>query len=231
MSQVLELLSLQGIDDESASFRAALADVEHRLEGDDELTEARRSFATTEAALVAIRKDQRRIEAEVEDFSDKIAREEKRLYDGSVKNPKELANLQHEVDLIKGQRGKSEDQLIEVLDGAEAANQAHRDASRLVTSLEARWQGQQDALRHEAHRLRDLITRADVRREAQKSKVPPRALPMYEDLRRRKGGMAVARIVGPNCSGCRITIPDGIRKRAFGDIVQCPNCERILALG
>ena len=225
------MLTLQGIDDEAAAFRAALADVERRLQGDEELAEARRSFATAETSLAALRKDQRRLEGEVEGLNDKIAREEKRLYDGSVKNPKELTNIQHEVDGFKAHRGTFEDELIGVLDAAEEADRAYRAAGKLVTALEARWQGEQDALKHEAHRLNDLITRAEIRREAQKVKVPPRALHMYDDLRRRKGGMAVARIVGPNCSGCRVTIPDGMRKRAFADLVQCPNCERILALG
>ena len=66
-----------------------------------------------------------------------------------------------------------------------------------------------------------------------KAKVSPRAIVIYEDVRRRKGGMAVARVIGGTCQGCRITVPEAIRKRAFGTeiLAQCPNCDRILSLG
>jgi uncharacterized protein len=233
MSQVLELVSLQAIDDEAASYRAALADVERRLQGDDELLEARQRLLVVETEHAALRRDQRRIENEVESLSDKIAAEEKKLYDGSIKNPKELTNLAHEVDLQKAHRGRSEDALITVLDDAEAATKTLQEQTRTVHALEDRWQRQQELLRHEARRLKDLITRSDALREMQKAKVNPRALHSYEDLRRRKGGMAIARIVGSTCTGCRVSIPDALRRKALAptDLAQCPNCERILSIG
>ncbi len=233
MSQVLELLSLQAIDDELASYRAALADIERRLLGDDELNEARRLLIEREVTLEAARREQRRAEAEVEDISDRIAREEGRLYDGSIKNPKELTSLQHEVETQKAMRSRFEDTLIQALDNAEATNRDHRETAKAVTAHEARWHTTQDALRHEAHRLQDLITRAEAKREIQKPNVTPRGLHLYEDLRRRKGGMAVSRLNGSTCSGCRISIPDALRRKAFApmDLAQCPNCERILSIG
>lgn len=233
MSQVLDLLSLQALDDEAAALRAALADVERRLQGDPELLDARRALAAIETRLAAARKDQRRIEGEVESLSDKIAHEEKRLYDGSVHSPKELTNLQHEVELLKGHRGRFEDQLIEVLDAAEGADRERRTAVQSAGRLELRWQQAQDQLRHEVRRLEDAIARADARRDVQKKGINPRALHLYEDLRKRKGGMAVARISGSLCSGCRVTIPDMLRRRAMSptELAQCPNCERIISLG
>jgi predicted nucleic acid-binding Zn-ribbon protein len=45
--------------------------------------------------------------------------------------------------------------------------------------------------------------------------------------------MAVARIQGGACGGCRVSLPDAVRKLAFSaeQIPQCPNCERILYFG
>ena len=233
MSQVLEILSLQTIDDEIASYRASIAELERRLQGDEELDEARRGLAEATADRGRIRKDQRRIDGEVAALSDKIASEEKRLYDGSIKNPKELTNIQHEVDLLKASRGKLEDELIEILEAVETTGRSHKELTGLVASLEARWQNDQESFTQELRRLQGLLTGAEARREAQKAKVAPRAILMYDDLRRRKGGMAVSRVVGSTCSGCRVSIPDAIRRRvmAAADFAQCPNCERILALG
>ncbi|MBI2765044.1 MAG: hypothetical protein HYX53_03940 [Chloroflexi bacterium] len=233
MSQVLELLSLQSVDDEAAALRAALADVERRLHDNEELDESRRELVAVRAKAELSRREQRRLEGEVEQLSDRIATDEKRLYEGSIRLPKELANLQHEVDLLKGARAKLEDELIEVLDTGEGISREVRGAENRVRLLEARWQQVQQDLRHESLRLNDAIGRADAKRDIQKSKINPRALQVYDEVRRRKGGMAVARIVGGSCTGCRVAIPDSLRRKAFSatELARCPNCERILALG
>lgn len=233
MSQVLEVLTLQSLDDEAAALRAALADIERRLQGDEELAAARRDMVAVQQRAEAARREQRRLEGEVEALSDRIAADEKRLYDGSIHSPKELANLQHEVETLKTNRGRLEDQLIEALDEAEAANKRLKDAERRLRVLEGRWQLAQQELRHEVLRLNDAIGRADAKRELQKTKITPRAIHTYEDLRRRKGGMAVVRILGSSCQGCRVALPETIRRKALSsnDLTQCPNCERILTIG
>lgn len=233
MSQVLEILTLQSLDDEAAALRAALADTERRLQGDEELNAARRDLAAVRTRQETARRDQRRLEGEVEALSDKIAADEKKLYDGSIHSPKELTNLQHEVDSLKASRATHEDALIEALDTAEKVNREAATAERRARVLEGRWQLQQQELRHEVLRLGDAIARVDAKRDLQKTRIPPRSLHLYEDLRRRKGGMAVSRLTGGSCGGCRVSVPDGIRRKALAisDIAQCPNCERILSVG
>jgi predicted nucleic acid-binding Zn-ribbon protein len=54
---------------------------------------------------------------------------------------------------------------------------------------------------------------------------------LYEDLRRRKGGKVIVRIQGSACGGCRVQLPETVRRRAMSaQLAQCPNCERILAV-
>lgn len=233
MSQVTDIRTLQEIDDEAATLRAALEDVERRLRGSDDLNEARRNAAALDSELADVRRAQRRIEGEVEGLTARIEPEEKRLYDGSVRNPKELQNIQHELDALKQQRARLEDQLLEVMTNLDRVERDHSDAVNTLTREEARWEKDQGELKHESHRLNDLIARADARREAQRMKVSPRNLQVYEEVRRRRGGLAVARVAGGTCGGCRVAIPEAVRRRAFGadQLAQCPNCERILYVG
>lgn len=233
MSQVTEVVSLQAVDDEAAALRAALSDVERRLRGNEELDEARRQLAACDAILATAQKDQRRVDGQIEGLTTKITPEEKRLYDGSVKNPKELASIQHEVELLKKRRSEYEDELFEILSRLESAERERKAAARTVADLEALWEREQQELKHEAKGLGDAIDRADRKRELQKVKVNPRALHIYEDVRRKRGGGAVARIQGGACGGCRITLPDALRRTAFSVdlLAQCPNCERILYIG
>lgn len=233
MSQVLEILTLQTIDDEAAALRAALSDTERRLQGDEELLAARRELADLETRLSSVRQRQRRLEDQVESLSDRISREEERLYNGSVKVIKELQSLQAEVEHLKANRSTLEDELIGVLDEAEAIDRERQEAFARVRALEERWEKHAQELRREVRRLTSELAQREARREAQKAKINPRALQLYEDLRRRKGGMAVARISGGTCTGCRVAIPDAMRRKAMSPLglAQCPNCERILSIG
>jgi hypothetical protein len=233
LPQVTDIRTLQEIDDEAATLRAALEDVERRLRGSEELNGARRQAAAIETELADVRRAQRRIEGEVAGLTARIEPEEKRLYDGSVRNPKELTNIQHELDNLKQGRAALEDQLLEVLTNLDRIEREHAAAQHTLRQEEARWEKDQGDLRHESVRLNDLITRADAKREAQKLKINPRNLLVYEDVRRRRGGVAIARVTSGNCGGCRVGIPDAVRKRAFqlDQLAQCPNCERILYVG
>lgn len=233
MSQIAELLTLQEIDDEAGRLEARLAEVERRLEGSEELDDARRQLGEAELAAREIHTEQRRLEDEVASLSARIGPEEKRLYDGSVKNPKELTSIQHEVEVLKSQRSHLEDILVEVLDRAEAADRDLAAARSEVARLEDAWAAAHAKLEGERTSLLAAIERAGEKSARQKASVEPRALRVYEDLRRRKPGHVVVRIQGGTCSGCRIGIPDAVRTRAFAGamLAQCPSCERILYVG
>jgi predicted nucleic acid-binding Zn-ribbon protein len=228
-----DLSSLQAYDSEASALRAALSDVEVRLHGDAAVDAARRALRILENQEAALRKEQRGIEAEVADLTAKIDPEERRLYDGSVKNPKELQALQHEVENLTVMRSTAEDRLLEVLAKIDTADAGIAEARKQLSEHEARWHHHQQELRHEATRLGDAISMADQRRERQKALINPRTLATYEDLRKRKGGTAVTRLQGGVCQGCRIQVPDAVRRKVFSPalIAQCPSCERILTVG
>jgi uncharacterized protein len=233
MTQATELLTLQEFDDEAAILRMKLADVERRLEANEELDAARESLASAEARRAEVHREQRRLEDQVATLTSRIAPEEKRLYGGSVKNPKELSSIQHELELLTAQRSRLEDELVEVLDQVDAADSRQSEARETVTRLEALWQTQQNDLHQERERLNEAITGADARVARQKAAIDPPTLRTYEGLRRRKDGPVVVKIQGRTCSGCRIGIPDAVRTRALAGttLAQCPSCERILFVG
>ena len=147
-------------------------------------------------------------------------------------NAKELQNIQHEVDSLKEQRLRLEDQLLEVELRLDSANREQSAAAQDVLEREKARSTDVEGWKHEVRTLNDSITRTDARRETQKIKIAPRALLVYEDVRRRRGGMAVARVQGSTCGACRIQMPDSVRKKVFNSdvLAQCPNCERILYL-
>src|SRR5688572_14502007 len=120
MNDLLELVSLQGLDDDLDRIRTRIAGDEARLAGNEELVELRSRMESIDASLAELRTRQRRSEASVEDLTARIEREEKKLYDGSIKQFKELQALAGDVGHVKHERSQAEDGMLEILSEIEA---------------------------------------------------------------------------------------------------------------
>lgn len=233
MSQSFELLALQEIDSEAAALRAAIDSLEQRLAGNSQLDDARRELQYVDAELAKRRTRQRRVETEIDDINAKIGPEETRLYDGSITSPKELESLQKEITFLTGNRSQQEDRLLAVLSQIEELELRRRAANQKIGELEREWDTAQVTLRGELHELQQKLGAVQSRRDEQKGRATPRNVGLYEDLRPRKGGVAVSPIKAGACSSCRVSLPGAVRSQTLDkdSVVQCPNCERILTPG
>ncbi len=110
------ILELQDLD-------TAIDRLEHRreqLEAGEELSSLRKEMEEADARLGELRlasdsitSESTRLEHEIDSMSDKLHAEEKRMYDGSIANAKELEALQHEIASLKERRSRAEDDLLE----------------------------------------------------------------------------------------------------------------------
>jgi predicted nucleic acid-binding Zn-ribbon protein len=76
------------------------------------------------------------------------------------------------------------------------------------------------------------LARRAREREQTAGSVPVDLQSVYDRLRARLGGVAVARLVGNHCDGCHLTLPavelDRVRHLPEGELVTCEQCGRIL---
>ena len=233
MSDLLAIMTLQEMDDALDALRAALATAQAQLEGDPDLVAAREDRDAVQAELDAARRSQRASEALIQDLDAKIARDEARMYDGSVKTPRDLATLQHEVDGLRASRSEAEDQALEVITGAESLAQRLSAAESTVAALEAAWKDTAARLESEVETVSAKVAAQDRERAEQVGRLSAANVRLYDALRKRKGPNVVVRASGSSCGGCRVAIPEPIRRRIINSptLVQCPHCERILAPG
>jgi predicted nucleic acid-binding Zn-ribbon protein len=233
LSDLLELVSLQSIDDDLDEARARLAAVEERLAGNAALEAARTALAEARERLAGLERDRRALDGQLQDLGARIEREEKKLYDGSIMQFKELQALGTEVDHLREERTALDERGLGLLAEIEAQTAAVATAESEFASLDREWQAVSAGLIAEASNLKKRIESGEQVRSAQAAKVTTGAVRTYEGLRRRKGGKAVVRLQGASCLGCRVAVPDAVRRRIMNSpvLVQCPQCERILAVG
>jgi predicted nucleic acid-binding Zn-ribbon protein len=137
-----------------------------------------------------------------------------------------------EVESLKARRSKLEDDVL-------AAMEEDEPLAAEVAALEA----ERVAVDGEAERLRAAIAEAEAALAAEEAGeqsardevaagVPADLLATYDRLRAKLGGVGAARLVGPSCGGCHLTLPatelDRVRHAAPDELVFCDQCGRIL---
>lgn len=233
MTSAADLFALQEIDLQRDARRAIIADIDARLGETEELLDAREIVEDTEAALARLKRRQRESDAQIQDLEAKINPLNTRLYDGSVRNPKELTDLQKELESLIARRSAMDDQGLALMDSVEAATRNLEVARRELASVEADWQASQEELARNRARAETEHATLDVQRENATRGMDPVALSRYEALRISRQGRAVSRIERGVCQGCRITLPTHLtqRVRTGLELVNCPSCERLLVSG
>lgn len=232
MTLVADLYALQEIDSALDQRIAALESIRARSSESEEVAAIRGEIAAHAAGIPELEARQLDLDLQVAPLRTKAAEVERKLYDGSITSPKELTDLQKDLDQINRQRQALEDELLQVLEQLEAKRAGVRQAEARLREVQAAWAAEQERLRADEARLEAEIAALQHRRTAQAARIPPAPVTTYDRLRRRRKGVAVVKVERGTCLGCRLTVPTVMLQRARSGMnpnpVQCPSCERML---
>ena len=230
MAHIVDLFALQETDLTLDKALARLAAIEESSAETEELLEARSLAEEKSAALKALRVQQKDAEEEIDTVRTKAADIERKLYSGSVKDPRELQDLDMDLKSLRENIRHREDLLIEVLEQAETAENEYNEAQSALDTLQTDWDTNQASMAAERQQIVPEVERLQAHRTEQAADFERNVISLYQLLRDRRGGQAVARIERGMCQGCRITLPVSViqRARSGNGLVQCVSCERIL---
>jgi predicted nucleic acid-binding Zn-ribbon protein len=232
VAELEALVHLQAIDSEIDQKSARIDAIRAALGPTDELLTARKLLEEMRASLHALEARQRQLEWDVEDRGGKIKDLETKLYSGTVRNPKDLSGLQTEIEHLKISLGQVEDQALGVIGQADDLRAAAAGQTRALAEIEERWKADQASLRAEGTRLTSDLKALTPRRQAATGGIAGPVMARYDELRRIRRGVAVARIDRNMCLGCRTTLATSeVQKARQGQVAYCSSCGRILYAG
>ena len=233
MDPARPLLDIQELDTAIDRLRSRIRALEA---GEDaaaalgEANEAERQMGELRLRLDELSRDQMRFEHEIESMSQKAEAEERRMFDGSVANARELDSIRHEVDNLKKRRSDREDELLALMEVREELESQERASAERSEALRARVEEVSGVAADELERLRIELKERSEAREALAETVDPEYLELYEDLRPQKKGIAAVALVDGVCQGCHEQLSSVYvdrLKRSEGP-KRCEHCRRIL---
>jgi len=228
MSVAKQLYQLQETDLEIESKEQALKQISSHLGENQVVVRIQTKLARENQRLEELRHQQHSAEWEIDDLAGKLAKAEEELYSGRIKNPKELTNLQREVDALRAKRDQLEDKVLEIMDKVELTEASVATISNELKTVEAEWHHQQQQLSAEMEELKTRLSELEHKRQSLLAEIDPQVADLYHELRRQKG-RAVAKVEQGICSSCRISLPiTDLQRTRSGNLVQCSSCGRIL---
>lgn len=230
MSVAKQLYQLQEVDLELESNEQALNQIASQLGESKAVIETQNKLALERQHLEELTHQQHSVEWEIEDITSKLTTAEKELYSGRIRNPKELTNLQQEIDSLKIKRNKLEDQALQIMEKVELATKSVATLDAELRRIKAEWQSQQQKLSTDLQQLETITSNLKHKRELLATAIDSQVTEIYHELKRQRG-TAVAKVEQGICRGCRISLPVSELQRArSGSLVRCSSCGRILFL-
>ncbi len=230
------LLELQELDlslDRLKSRRELLESGEDIRTARGGLAEAEARLGELKLSLDDVSRQQRKLEGDVDSLDQKMNADNKRLYDGSVANPKELQSIRAEVENLRGRKERMEDQLIELMERREEIESSLTPVEAEVAERRDRVAEIEESQASELLEIEKALAARTGEREALLHEFEEELLELYEDLRRQKKGVGAVALIDGVCQGCHQKLSsmyvEGL-KRAEG-IRRCEYCRRILVFG
>ena len=226
---ISQLAALQEIDRQQRekaalvhALEAAIAAAESQLVRQRELTHS----TQIERDLV----ETRRRELEAQLYAEEAKMKDRRMRLNRVRNEKELQALRREIELSKEANQQIEEEVLRLLESAEALNAAAAEAERTLTELEAHAETTTAEQRAQIEQARREVASEHETRVRMAAALDNDLLQKYEQIFERRGGVAVVEVRNGTCLGCHMHLPPQFfnELQRSRDVRLCPNCHRIL---
>ncbi len=224
------LLKMHEIDSLYDKVRRRILLLNRAAEGSTELEALREEVESVDHELQGTRTEQQDLELESRSLTEKIRESESNLMSGELNNPRELEALQASIDSMKEHRTDLENRSVERLVMVDSLQVTLEKKQASLVEVEEEWTNRKSTLETEIDQRKKEYLYLKRAREQVAEILSEENLEMYEHLRRRKNGVAVAVLEDENCGACHTQVAVGILNniRYSDDLLSCPSCGRIL---
>jgi uncharacterized protein len=223
---VIQLQSLDqkiaALEKEVAALPKHIATIEKALESHNRKLEADR------AALAANQKDRKKLEGDIQVHQQKISKLREQMQ--GAKNNEQYKAFSNEIAFVEKEIRKAEDRILELMSESEPLDGNVKKAEvalkeEKVVVEEEKGRARKRTAENQGFLNEHLKQRAEV-----VVKLPKATVNVYDRMRIKLGGVAIAEVLNSRCQACQITIrPQYLQDLRKGtELMRCEQCGRFL---
>jgi|WetSurMetagenome_2_1015567.scaffolds.fasta_scaffold65527_2 uncharacterized protein len=207
--------SKEYIPDMMDNLRREIADCEDKLKGAEE-------------TLTQARLEQKDIELQLQDKQDKLRKLQDKMM--AIKTNKEYDALVSEIDQIKQAIAALETRDMELLEVTENQQKEMAKLNEQLGAIKGVNVGQLASLQDQIDSVGSKMTSMEKQRHDLAGQINPRAMSVYERIRKGKGGAVVVAVKKRACGACYKALPpQKIQEIKLGEkLITCDSCGRML---
>ena len=225
---VIQLQSLDqkiaALDKEVAALPKHIATIEKVLETHNRRLEADR------AALAANQKDRKRLEGDIQIHQQKISKLKEQML--GAKTNEQYKAFQHEIEFIEKEIRKAEDRILELMTESEPLDVNVKKAEVSLKQEKVLVEDEKTKARKRTAEDQEFLKTHRAHRLELTAQLPKPTVALYDRIRLKNSGVAIAEVVDSRCEACRITIrPQFLQDLRKGtELLRCEQCGRFLYL-
>lgn len=225
-----QLNQLQEIDTELDNAQLRINEIDDLIKNDTSVINAKDYLKKAEKQLALDNNEFNTISYEINNKKIKISQSEASLYNGSVKNPKELQDLQLEISSIKKTIRKLEDVLLEILIRVDQSEKYLEIQKEVFKNANSDFASQSSLLQGEQSTLIEKVQGLFSKRNTMITQIDKVNQSLYENLRKLKKGLAITKLQDDACGACGAGLTASQRQeaRSASKLFICPSCGRII---
>lgn len=229
-NEIKNLVNLQQIELEIHNLEANLSNVDQRIADlDKELLDFKNVIEEQQAVIEELNQKYRRYESDVRLNLDSIKKSEAKL--SSVKTNKEYQSSLKEIDDIKDKNSAIEDDMIEILDRIEEAENLLKAKMKEYDELQAQLNREKDIIVKKTQQDKQHIENLDTELKTLTTNIDAALLRTYQQVKsNQSNAVGIVAVIDAVCQGCHMNIPPQMyNELQRGDhLTKCPICQRLI---
>ncbi|MEM9953828.1 MAG: hypothetical protein AAF846_19620 [Chloroflexota bacterium] len=230
-SDAEQLLKLQQMDLTQRDHKARLTEIERDLANHAPVKKAQANLQQAEEALKPLQTQLRDLELQVQSTIQKRERSQQQLYSGAISNPKELQDIEQNIESLQRRQADLEDKQLELMLEVETAQETRETAETHLETVMAQMASSNQDLLEEKETLESELVTLGTDRQKLTAALPADYFALYQDLQPKMGFRPIAQLTDEQaCSICGVqqTSLHAQQIKQSDDLLRCSSCNRIL---
>jgi len=230
MSQRAFLYNLQFIDNQIDKIQNRISSIDVKINSNQEIDETDKIIKSIQEKFNLKKAEISEFESQSNILSKKLLQNNNALYDGKIKNPKELQSVEDEVLSLKKRIKNFEDKIFGLMLENELIEGELKSQLEIHHTLFKNKVKENEELNAEKQILMDSLEKLRTEKSPIEKQIKSELLEKYAMLRETRNKLAVAVISENACSACgNMITPAEIQKiKSPIDEYYCQICKRIL---